>query len=76
MNVIEILLTYVKHLLTESEVRTGKYLPGFSHRLGDEGARSVQKIRRQMHFRADRVSEVKKEFIMWLLVGSQFAFPF
>ena len=69
---IVIIQGYIKDLLTEREVCTGKYLPEVfvqtERRGSDEGARSVRKKQRQILSRTDRANEVKKEFIIWLLV--------
>ena len=41
---------------------------GFSYRPSDEGTSSVRKNRKQILSPTDRVNEVNKEFIIWLLV--------
>ena len=58
-----------KYLSTESEVRTGKYLPEAFVRIEWRKDEVCAKNQRQILLSTDRENKVNNEFIIWLLLG-------
>ena len=59
---------YLSEVFVQTERRGSEVFVQTERRGSDEGARSVRKKQRQILSRTDRANEVKKEFIIWLLV--------